>query len=278
MEEYSYLDSGSGRKLEKFGSVTLIRPCAVALWKPSLSPKVWDKADGEFCRLPENKWIFKNESDDCWLIKLRGLKFKLQRTSFGHVGIFPEHSQLWDWMEKEIEKGLKGNEDFNFLNLFAYSGAATLFAAKCGAKVCHLDASAPMVDRARENAELNGLENHPIRWIVDDVFKFLKREERRERKYEAIILDPPSFGRGKKGEVFKIEEDLISLLVQVHSLLSDRAQFVILTCHTPGITPLTLYNVMKQIFKTGLIEVGEIALSSPDHDLPGGIYVRWSRS
>lgn len=278
MQEYTFLDSGDGRKLERFGSVTLVRPCSQALWKPTLPSEEWDKAQGEFTRLPENQWHFKGKNLDTWTAYLKGLQFKLQITSFGHIGIFPEHSELWPWIEKQIQKGKEKSKDFSLMNLFAYSGATSLFAAKCGAQVCHLDASASMVDRARENAKLNQLENHPIRWIVDDVFKFLKREHKRERKYDAIILDPPSFGRGKKGEVFKIEEHLIELLERVEALLSDNPQFVLLTCHTPGITPLGLKNLMSQVFNGGVIEVGELTLNTDQHALPGGIYGRWTHA
>lgn len=277
MQEYCFLDSGDGRKLERFGPFTLIRPCSQALWAPALPKGEWEKADAEFSRTPASNWSERKKLSDSWETKLKNLKFKVEKTSFGHVGLFPEHSELWPWIQSEIEKGKEVKSDFSVLNLFAYSGATTLFAAQCGAHVCHLDASHGMVERARENAKLNQLEKHPIRWIVDDVFKFLKKEIRRERVYDAIILDPPSFGRGNKGEVFKIEAHLIELLQQVRALLSPNAQFVLVTCHTPGVSPLGLKNILSQIFEEGRIEVGELTLASNHQVLPGGIYGKWSR-
>lgn len=266
MENYTLIDSGHGKKLEQFGSVRLIRPCSQALWSPKKPSAVWKEAHAEFSREPKGVWREHKARDDIWHMILGGLKFKLQTTSFGHVGVFPEHSTLWPWIKDQIEEGN------TLLNLFGYSGAVSLFAAKCGAQVTHLDASAGMVERARENAAINQLEEAPIRWIVDDVFKFLKREERRERVYDAIILDPPSFGRGSKGEVFKIEKDMIPLLDQVKKLLSKTPNFVLVTCHTPGITPLILKNILLEVFPRAKVECGELTYPASEQSLPGGIY------
>ncbi len=269
MPDYKLIDSGDGQKLERFGPYTLIRPCAVALWKPA-DPKAWESADAAFQRLPDSKWKVYQPLPLTWEMSLKGLKFKIERTSFGHLGLFPEHSELWDWLENHVDASC------NILNLFGYTGATSLFAASCGAKVCHLDASKGMVERAKENAVLNKMQDHPLRWIVDDVFKFLKREVKRERTYEGIILDPPSFGRGAKGEVFKIERDLVALLESLKPLLSKEARFVLLTCHTPGISPIGLKNLMKQVFVKGDCQVGELILKSPATDLPKGIYAKWT--
>ena len=267
MKSYEFIDSGEGKKLERFGSKLLVRPCSQALWKPSLSQKVWEQAEDEFTRTTKGQWKKQNLLGH-WLVQLGPILLKLEKTSFGHVGLFPEHQMLWPWIQKQMEK----KTEPSILNLFAYSGAATLFAAKQGANVCHVDASPGMVQRARENAEINQLEKAPIRWIVEDVLKFLKREIRRGRKYDGVILDPPSFGRGSKGEVFKIEEHLMPLLSLVKDLLSDTPLFVAFTCHTPGITPLTLENVLGQMFTNAQIEVGELSLKSKHQKLPGGIY------
>lgn len=277
MTKYQLLDSGRGKKLEQFGEIRLIRPCAQAIWNPSLPQEVWLKAHSEFTRLPQGEWKDLKEHEKSWIVQLNNLKFKLEKTSFGHVGLFPEHSLLWSKLEPLIQKGLEKNGSFSLLNLFGYSGAASLFAAKLGASVCHLDASKGMVERARENAVLNQLEKAPIRWIIDDVFKFLKREIKRGHFYEGVLLDPPSFGRGTKGEVFKIEEHLMDLLQDVFTLLSPSARFVCLTCHTPGITPLMLKNLLSHFVKEGQIDVGEMAMPSKAQPLPGGIYAIWSR-
>lgn len=271
MSEYELLDSGLGEKLERFGPFLLIRPSAVAIWPKKLSEVEWKKAHAQFERIPEAKWHELKDIPIQWQIKLKDLSFHIERTPFGHLGLFPEHSELWGWIKDQI--GL-GDSDFSVLNLFGYSGATTLFAAKCGAKVCHLDASKKMVERAKENAALNHMEDYPIRWIVDDVFKFLKREQKRERFYDGIILDPPSFGRGTKGEVFKIENDFIQLLELVKSLLSKSAKFVLVTCHTEGITPKALKNLMSSVFKENQVEVGELVIPSKNHELPKGIYAK----
>lgn len=203
-----------------------------------------------------------------------GVSFKLSLTDFGHLGIFPEQKKQWEWIQ-EHSKGLK------VLNLFAYSGGVTLAAAKGGASVCHLDASKGMVAWARENARLNGLEQAPIRWIVEDVTKFLKRELKRGSSYDAIILDPPTFGRGSQGEVFKIEEDLFPLLELCFSLLSPAPKFMLLSCHTPGMTPLILEHLLEPLVLKfgGVVEKGEMALEGKQgvKPLPSGGFARWSR-
>lgn len=255
---YKLIDSGSGQKLEQFGPHLLQRPCSQALWEKQY-PEKW-KPDASFTREPEGKWsghLPKN-----WTMELHGIQFLLKPTDFGHLGIFPEHSDHWGWMQ-DLIKG----KDANILNLFAYSGGATLACARAGAQVCHLDAAQGMVDWAKENAELNRMEEHPIRWIVDDALKFMRREVKRGRRYEGIILDPPSFGRGKQGQVFKIEDDLPELIKLCHELLSDQALFILLSCHTPGITPLVLHHML------GGGDYGEMTLSG-NRSVPSGSYAR----
>lgn len=275
---YDLIDSGKGRKLERFGPYLLSRPCSQAVWSPSLSEGEWELADGSFSREQENKWTWKKQVPAHWEIETAGLVFKISPTDFGHLGIFPEQAPFWEWIQSKVKTRLKPR----VLNLFAYSGGSTLAAAKGGASVCHLDASKGMVTWARENASLNRLEQAPIRWIVEDVKKFLLRERKRGNKYEAIILDPPTFGRGTKGEIFKIEEEIIPLLEDCRALLSDHPLFILFSCHTPGFTPLTMHHLLSQTLKglSGHIESGEMTCRqlSPKvatFAIPSGTYAKW---
>lgn len=272
-DNYTLIDSGKGYKLEKFGPYTISRPCSQAVWEPQLPQEIWDKADAFFSREGQNKWMPKKKLPDIWKINVADITFKISPTDFGHLGIFPEQKEFWHWIQKEVTKGKR------VLNLFAYSGGATLAAAKGGAEVCHLDASKGMVAWARENAALNHLEEAPIRWIIDDVFKFLAREIRRESRYDAIILDPPSFGRGAKGEVFKIEEEITNLLKTCRELLTDKPLFILFSCHTPGFSPLVMEHLLKQALEgiPGRIDSGEMVLDGEKGVLsvPSGTYARW---
>lgn len=263
---YQLLDCGNGEKLEQFGSVLLIRPAAQALWRPKLPKSAWDKAHARFSREQKNHWEILKPLPEKWEVCLNGIKLRLKRTDFGHLGVFPEHASLWPLQMCHPLKGAK------VLNLFAYSGAATLMLAAQGAEVTHLDAAKGMVEWARENAALNGLEKAPIRWIVDDVRKYLSRAEKRKERYDAILLDPPSFGRGKSGEIFKIENDLPPILDRCRALLSAHPLFVLLTCHTPGYTPLVMKQVCQDSFSEGIIEVGEMLIEG---HLPSGTFAKW---
>lgn len=273
MNNYSLVDSGLGRKLEQFGSYLLSRPCSQAVWEPKLSQDRWRQAHATFSREDENKWTSNRSLPDSWKVEVANIQFKISPTDFGHLGIFPEQKPFWEWLQTY----LKNYSNPRVLNLFAYSGGATLAAAKGGASVCHLDASKGMVAWARENAALNKLEEAPIRWIIDDVNKFLARELRRGSRYEGIILDPPSFGRGSKGEIFKIEEDIIPLLKSCKALLSEKPLFLLFSCHTPGFTPLAMHHLMSQLMKEGQIEVGEMALEGANgvFAVPSGTYAKW---
>lgn len=275
-DSYELIDSGNQKKFERFGPYTLIRPCSQALWRPKLNEQAWSSADGVFTRKQGNRWDFKKKVPSTWTLELQGIKFKLCLTDFGHIGIFPEHAMLWQWAAEKIKSR---KEQVEILNLFAYSGAATLALAKAGAKVCHLDASKAAVEWARENARANEMQSHPIRWIVEDVIKFLKREHKRGKKYQGILLDPPSFGRGNKAEVFVIEQDLPELLKLCVSLLADDALFFILSTHTPGMTPLVLQHLLEEVLhqRGGVMESGELVIFSKEgRDLPSGGYARWS--
>ncbi len=270
---YELIDSGNGMKLERFGEFVLLRPCAQAVWKPSLAPKVWDGADAIFTRDKENRWIYKKPIPKQWQIHWEGFHFKIAPTDFGHVGIFPEHASLWKWMKEKIQSSTRKLE---VLNLFAYSGGATLAAAAAGAKVCHLDASKGMVAWARENANLSQMGTAPIRWIIDDVIKFLGRELRRNQRYDGIILDPPSFGRGAQGEVFKIEDHLGQILELCKKVLTDNPSFVIFSAHTPGFTPIVMGHLLGQVMPAGKMETGEMLITGKNTlDLPCGSYARW---
>ncbi len=271
---YSLIDSGDQQKLERFGDYLLVRPCSQAFWKPALSRKEWEAADAFFSRDEGNVWTWRTRRPESWVVEVGGVQFKLLPTDFGHLGVFPEHSLFWPALKNEVQK----RPGATVLNLFAYSGGATLALAQAGAKVCHLDASKGMVSWARENAALSGLSGAPIRWIVDDVLKFLKREIKRGSRYDGIILDPPSFGRGNQGEVFKIERDIHDLLKICAEVLTENPLFVLFTTHTPGMTPKAMEHLMKQMMpgRRGLVETGEMILPSQSGmDLPLGSFAKW---
>ena len=275
MNGYELLDSGNGAKLERFGEVVLARPCAQAVWQPQ-RPARWKSADATFDREDGNRWHGRNRLPQEWVIDVDGTRFRLSGTDFGHLGIFPEQRAQWTWIRETVAAA---GRPVRMLNLFAYSGGSTLAAARGGAEVCHLDASKGMVQWARANAALNGLESHPIRWIVDDAHKFLNREIRRGRRYDGIILDPPTYGRGGNGETYKIERDLTETLRLCRALLSDSPLFLLLSAHTPGHTPIVLGNVLTQALRGlgGAVTSGEMVLSgAPDvFLLPSGAYARW---
>ena len=276
-DDYELVDSGDGRKLERFGRYMLARPCSQALWRPTLTESDWSRADAAFDREDGNRWHGRTNLPESWTIETAGIRFKLGGTDFGHLGIFPEQRAQWRWIREKVEKKVKGEgqgRTVSVLNLFAYSGGGTMAAALGGAEVCHLDASKGMVEWARENARLNGLAERPIRWIVDDAHKFMKREIRRGRKYDAIILDPPTFGRGAGGEMYKIERDLKETLGLVKDLLSDTPAFVLFSSHTPGLSVQVAENILGQLFPKAKLESGEMLLEGPRFPCPSGIYCR----
>ncbi len=277
---YELLDSGSFQKLERFGSVVLSRPCAQAVWQQTLPKADWQKVTATFFRDGGNQWRGRDNLPETWSIEVDGTKFQLSSTDFGHLGIFPEQRDQWRRIREVCtEYAKRHNRPARVLNLFAYSGGSTLAAALAGAEVCHVDASKGMVDWARKNAALNGLEEKPVRWIVDDVTKFLERELRRDRQYDLLILDPPSYGRGAKGEVFKIENDLPPLLSLLGKLMSPQPLGVLLSCHTPELTPISLHHLLKQQFgrNGGKVEHGEMQLRGEARvlPLPSGSFAWW---
>lgn len=257
-DEYELLDSGECKKLERFGPYTLTRPSPQAVWKSTLPEALWQKADGHFVREKGERWNFSTKIPSEWIITIDSIRFLIKPTEFGHLGIFPEQRPLWNKIRSLIRASKR--ENIQVLNLFAYSGGSTLAAALAGAAVCHLDAAKGMVDWARKNAELNNLKNAPIRWIVDDAMKFLHREVKRGKRYDAIILDPPTFGRGANGELFKIESDILDLLKLCKKLISDQPLFMLLSCHTAGFTSDTLQYLLEDCGMKGEVETGELIL------------------
>ncbi len=273
VEDYELMDSGDGRKYERFGNVSLVRPCSQALWRPE-NPETWSRATATFDREDGNRWHNRGALPKEWTIETAGIRFRLSGTDFGHLGIFPEQRAQWNWIREVVKRRSGGAKLPTVLNLFAYSGGSTIAAAQGGAEVCHLDASKGMVQWARANAALNGLKEHPIRWITDDAHKFMEREIRRGRRYDAIIFDPPTFGRGANGEMYKIERDLKKTLSLVKALLSEAPLFVLFSSHTPGLSCTVAANILGQAFPEAQIETGEMLLEGRSLPCPSGIYCR----
>jgi len=261
----SLLDAGDGMRLERFGSYTVQRPSPVALWRPRF--KEW-APDARFSREGGKRWQGPRVPHEPWWVDVGGFELQFKLTEFGHLGYFPEHAQIWSWCRERVKRPL------SVLNLFAYSGAASIALAQAGAEVTHVDSAPGMIEWAKINAERSKLST--IRWIVDDARKFCAREVRRNKSYDAILLDPPSFGRGSKGEVFKIEDDLLPMLELLKQLLSDAPAFVVLSCHTPGLTPAVLVQLMRD--GMGLeAEGGELDIHAESGAiLPTGTYARWA--
>lgn len=279
-KEYELLDSGDGEKLERFGAYTLIRPDPKAIWNKTLSQDVWNKAQAVYERSDTGggRWIYRQKIPESWTIKWKDLSFILKPTGFKHLGIFPEQSALWEWTIKKIKQSTR---EINLLNLFAYTGGSTLAAASAGAKVTHLDSAKEILTWARENAIASGLDEKPIRWIPEDAVTFVKREIKRGNKYDAIIMDPPKFGRGNKNEVWKIEEDLPHLMKLLPELLSNAPLFIILNAYTVSYSSVTLGNLLSQTMKKykGSIINGELTtLSSTGVFLPNSIFSIWENS
>ncbi len=263
---YKLLDSGDFKKLESIGGNIFVRPAPQAFWQRDPNQQKWQNPDFEFIRSQEGKghWVFAKNNTDPWVEKwwtpYRDIEVKLKRTSFGHLGFFAEHFDSIDKMSMLIEQETKHrtndssipSEPLKVLSLFAYTGIASIQLAKAGAKVTHVDASGPTIDWASENTKKNFNGENPIRWMVDDAAAFVKREARRGKKYDAIVFDPPSFGRGPKGQLWKIEQDIQSLLESLSEILSEDFLFVFFSSHTPGFTPQSLKNLSQQFFAKGL--------------------------
>lgn len=281
--DYELIDAGEGSKLERYGLYTFVRPDPEALWHRSQDLAAWKDADLVFMRNgSKTKWIIKPGIPKQWTISFGGFTFEIAPSSFKHTGLFPEQLPNWQWMDDVLSKNKNAyNRPLQVLNLFAYTGGATLACAKAGAEVCHVDGSKTAVAWARKNAELSGLADAPVRWIVEDVVAFLKREIKRGRRYDAIIMDPPSFGHGPKDELWKIEEHFLDLMNLCKEILSDEPLFVLINGYTAGYSPIAYENNLKDILKDheGTTEIGELVIEQSDSNklLPCGIFARWQR-
>ncbi|MFA6315364.1 MAG: class I SAM-dependent methyltransferase [Candidatus Paceibacterota bacterium] len=285
--DYELIDSGLGEKLERFGKFVLSRPDPQALWPKRLDETSWKLADAVFNRNEtKGEWNIKKTLPDRWEVGLAGLKFYIKPTPFKHVGMFPEQSVNWDWMQTKISEKIveykdgKEDSETEILNLFGYTGGATLACAKAGAKVVHIDGSKSAMSWGRENAELSGLNDMPIRWILDDAREFVKREIKRERKYDGIVMDPPAFGHGPDNELWKIEDDLSGLIADCFSILKDKPTFFIINGYSAGYSSVAYENMLLPLIAKygGSIEIGELAIRESGKDgrlLPAGIFARW---
>ena len=278
-KDYECISAGNGEKLERWGNVIFRRPEPQAMW-PIEKTDLWNKVDGFYHR--SNKgggyWDFKSKLPEFWTVKYKDLTFKVSPTNFKHTGLFPEQAANWDFSMNKIKSA---NRPIKVLNLFAYTGAATMAASKAGAvEVVQVDASKGMKEWAKENMKLCGLGDHKIRFIVDDCLKFVQREARRGNKYDVIIMDPPSYGRGPNGEVWKFEQNLDVLISACMEILSDKPLFFLINAYTTGISSTVLFNILKTTMEKkygGKVEAGEIGLPITESDLvlPCGIYGRW---
>lgn len=276
---YELIDSGEGRRLEKWGDYLLDRPDPQIIWKKSLPESEWKKADAYFKRISEDKgtWNVRTKIPEKWILEHDSVKFYAKLTPFKHTGIFPEQSSQWDYIYEKV----KGEgQEIKVLNLFGYTGMASLFAAKAGAKVTHVDASRPAITWANENRALNN-ENWPIRWIIDDALKFTAREIKRGVKYDAIIMDPPAYGHGPTGEVWDFNRDFPKLLTNCRQLMSNSPLFVLVNAYAISSSSITLANTLNDAMKNfgGAIENGELTLkeTSGGRLLSTGIWARWNK-
>jgi len=272
-KEYELLDSGDGFKLERFGDVVVSRPDPQALWGKRIPQKFWDQADASFVK----SWKEKNKIPENWQVSIEEITFNLKLSSFKHVGVFPEQLENWKWIKDKIKKS---EREIKVLNLFGYTGGATLASLQTGAEVCHVDGSKVSISLAKENAIVSHVSQKKVRWILDDVVKFVSREIRRGNKYDAVIMDPPAFGRGSKGEVWKIEKDFPHLLNLVKQVLSDKPLFLIVNGYASGYSHISYANSLRETFGEFSydLESGELAIeeSKTARLLPAGIFARLS--
>ena len=260
--DYRLIDTKSGERLERWGNVTLIRHDPQVIWQTPPLTDLWQHADGHYHRSKSGggQWEYRKRPPESWQIRYRELTFIVRPTGFKHTGLFPEQAVNWDWMQETIRNA---GRPVRVLNLFAYTGGATLACAAAGAEVCHVDAAKGMVQWARENAAASGLTDKPIRWIVDDCEKFIRREARRGRKYDAVIMDPPSYGRGPGGEIWKLENSIYPLVEACLDVLSDEPLFFLLNSYTTGLSPSVMgYLLHSLIVKKcgGTVSADEIGL------------------
>lgn len=278
--DYELLDASKGEKLERWGSKILLRPDPQAIWETPRRDPRWNKPDAAYRRSSSGGGAWeKNRLPASWNIRYGGLTFQVKPMSFKHTGIFPEQAVNWDWAGEQIRAA---GRPVRVLNLFAYTGAATVACLAAGAEVCHVDAAKGMVSWAKENAACSGVSDRPVRWIVDDCLKFCQREIRRGRQYDAVIMDPPSYGRGPGGEIWRLEDNLWGLVSTVAQLLSDNPLFVLINSYTTGLSPSVLTYISESIFTKkfgGRSDAQELGLRASDSGLvlPCGASCRWSR-
>lgn len=282
-KDYELIDSGDGEKLERFGEYTLRRPDPQALWKKTLEEKDWKQANASFVREGDNaKWRMKDGMPHEWVIGFAGFKFFIKPTAFKHTGLFPEHEANWSWITEKIKKA---ERPIKMLNLFGYTGGATLAGLAGGAEVTHIDSSKSAVTWARQNAEASKLDDKKVHWIEEDARKFVQREIKRGNKYDAIVMDPPAFGHGANKELWKIEEDFIALLDLCQQILSDKPLFVLINGYSAGYSALAYENCLKGISSkfgsNAKVEMGELTIqeslagqTKEGRLLPAGIFAR----
>lgn len=286
-KDYELIDSGDGEKLERFGQYVLRRPDPQALWPKNLDEKEWKKADASFSRGESaparpsgagGKWRVKDGTPSEWIIGLGDLKFLIKPTAFKHTGVFPENEPNWAWIMEKIKQA---GRPIKILNLFGYTGGATLAGLLVGAEVTHVDSSKSAITWAKQNAEFSKLNDKKVRWIEEDARKFVLREIKRGNKYDAIIMDPPAFGHGANNELWKIEEDFIKLLDSCEQILSDQPLFVLVNGYSAGYSAIAYENSLQPLMKKfgGSIESGELTIeeSKSKRLLPAGIFSRWFR-
>lgn len=277
--DYECLATGDKEKLERWGDIILNRPDPQIIWQKS-DNLIWNKWDGYYHRsnMGGGSWEFKRKLPEYWTVKYRDLTFKVSPTNFKHTGIFPEQATNWDYVIDKIKSS--NIDEFRVLNLFAYTGCATMAASSAGAsEVVHVDSSKGMIDWAKENMHLSHLENNKIRFIQDDVIKFLEKEKRRGRTYHGIIMDPPSYGRGPNKEVWRFEDNIQELLLKAKDVLDENYSFLLISAYTTGVSPTSLKNILSLTFDNQNIETGEIGLPVTENNLslPCGIYGKVSK-
>ena len=278
-KDYEILDMADGEKLERWGNISLIRPDPQIIWKEKSYPEKWKSANAKYNRSNTGggNWNFIKPLPKSWQIKYKDLTFNIKPMGFKHTGIFPEQAVNWDWMMNKIKNSAR---EIKVLNLFAYTGGASVACLKAGASVCHVDSSKGMCEWAKENVASSGLRDKPIRFLVDDVAKFVNREIRRGNKYDAIIMDPPSYGRGTNGEVWKFEDNIADLVKLCMNVLSDKPLFFLINSYTTGISSQVLENLLRMNIPKkakGKFSHGELGLPMTNSKmiLPCGIYGRW---
>jgi len=276
-KDYEILDMANGEKLERWGKIVLVRPDPQIIWNNKSFPNKWKQANARYNRSKTGggSWEYNTNLPKAWQVKYKDLTFNIKPMGFKHTGLFPEQAVNWDWMINKIKSSKR---EIKVLNLFAYTGGATVACLYAGASVCHVDSSKGMVSWAKENVVSSGLEANPVRYIVDDVVKFVQREIRRGNKYDAIIMDPPSYGRGANGEVWQFENNIYDLVELCSKVLTDKPLFFLINSYTTGISSKVLENILRlNIKKDGKLTSGEIGIPMTGSELvlPCGIYGRW---